>query len=67
MSDQILSNAFKPPAELLQQLKDSEAQLQAMKKIMDGLKDMGWPVTEMEQAYSTVLRSRDVLLKTFGM
>jgi hypothetical protein len=67
MSDQILKDTFKPPAALLQQLKDSEAQLQSMKKIMDGLKEMGWPVTEMEQAYNTVSRSREILLKTFGM
>jgi len=67
MSDQAPMNTFKPPETLLQQLRDSEAQLQSMKKIMDGLKEMGWPVTEMEQAYNTVARSREILLKTFGM
>jgi len=67
MSDTIPSTTFKPPAALLQQLKDAEAQLQAMKKIMDGLKEMGWPITEMEQTYNTVARSREILLKTFGM
>ena len=63
MSDQILSGAFKPPAALLQQLKDSEGQLRSMKKIIDALKEMGWDVKTLESTYEVVSRERVNLLK----
>ena len=66
MSDQTPPLSFKPPAALLQQLKDSEKELAGMKKIVDALKEIGWDVKELEATYATVSKARDALLKAFG-
>lgn len=66
MSDISKINPLKMPPALMKQLKDSDGQLEGVKKIIEGLKSMGWDTREMEVVYDTITKARETLLKTYG-